>query len=374
MLKRICYVDEDGRFGGPQQRMLLIASELKKKNIEVDIIIPKDETDIFKKKLIQKNIKFHELSITRLSLKPIFLIKYIIFFFYEIIKLIVFFKKQKYDLIQANSTPQFKAVIAAFVLRLKIVWVIEDSYFPSIIVFLFRFLSKLTNCKIIYTSQRVYDFYFKEKKILKNQIKEIFAPVDMIKFNPDQSFATPDYIDKNKKIITTVASIVPVKGIEYFVEAAEKIHNKNPNTGFVIAGPEISSQKNYSKKIKLILQDKKYIKYIGMCNNIPELLANSNLFICSSISEAGPITVYEAMSMRIPIVTTDVGASRQIIDNFNSGIIVPIKNSNELFRAADKILNDKFLSENLSNKAFIFSKNFFSLDKITKKYIEIYND
>ena len=115
--------------------------------------------------------------------------------------MIIFFKKQKYDLIQANSTPQFKAVIAAFILRIKIVWIIEDSYFPSIIVFLFRFLSKLTNCKIIYTSRRVYDFYLKDKKILKNNIKEIFAPVDTTKFNPDLSFSIPEYIDKKKKLL-----------------------------------------------------------------------------------------------------------------------------------------------------------------------------
>ena len=374
MLKRICYVDEDGRFGGPQQRMLLIASELKKKNSEIEIIIPKDETQIFKNKLIKQNIKFHELSLTRLSLKPSFLIKYFIFFFYEIIKLAIFFKKQKYDLIQANSTPQFKAVIAAFILRLEIVWVIEDSYFPSIIVLIFRFLSNLTNCKIIYTSQRVYNFYFKEKKVLNNKVKEIFAPVDMTKFDPDQNFSVPDYIDQNRTIITTVASMVPVKGLEYFVEAAEKIHDKNRNTSFIIAGPEISSQREYSKKIKLMLQDKEYINYIGMCDNIPELLANSNLFICSSISEAGPLTVYEAMSMKIPVVTTDVGASRQIIENFNSGIIVPIKNSFELYKAADKILNNKNLRENISKNAFIFSKNFFSLDKISKKYMEFYNN
>ena len=166
MIKKICYVDEDGRFGGPQQRMLLIASELKNQNIDVDIVIPKDETDIFKNKLLEKN-KIFELNITRLSLKPSFLIKYILFFFYEIILLVNFFKRQKYDLIQANCTPQFKAVIAAFILRLKIIWVIEDSYFPLIIVFIFRFLAKLTGCKIIYTSQRVYDFYFKGKKPLK---------------------------------------------------------------------------------------------------------------------------------------------------------------------------------------------------------------
>lgn len=372
MLKKICFVDEDGRFGGPQQRMLGLASELKKNDVGVEIIIPKDESDIFKKKLINSRIKFYELPITRLSLKFNFLIKYILLFFFEIIQLAIFFKKRNYDLIQANSTPQFKAVIAGFLCRLKIVWVIEDSYFPKIIIFIFRILSKLTNCKIIYTSERVYQFYFSREKKIKNEIKEIFAPINLNQFNPNQIFSVPDFIDKTKKIITTVASMVPVKGLEYFIEAAEKIHAKNPNTHFVIAGPEISSQKKYSKKIKLMITGKKYINYIGMFDNIPQLLAHSDLFICSSISEAGPMTVYEAMSMKVPVVSTDVGASRQIIKNFKSGIIVPIKNSSELFKAADKILNNKDLSENIANKAYISSK-IFSLDKVTKQYIEFYN-
>ena len=69
------------------------------------------------KKLIEEN-KFHEL-VSQDSLKPNFLIKYLIFSFYEIIKLI-FFQKQNYDLIQANSTPQFKGAIAAFILRIKL--------------------------------------------------------------------------------------------------------------------------------------------------------------------------------------------------------------------------------------------------------------
>ena len=374
MLKKICFVDEDGRFGGPQQRMLSLASELKKKNIDVDIIIPKDETEIFKKKLEISGINFHELSITRLSLKITFLIKYFLLFFYEIILLIVYFKKEKYDLIQANSTPQFKAVIAGFLCRLKIVWVIEDSYFPGIIVFMFKILSNFTNCKIIYTSQRVYEFYFSKEKKIKNEIREIFAPIDLNKFNPDQTFIVPDFVDKSKKIITTVASMVPVKGLEYFIEAAERIHERNKSTYFIIAGPEISSQKKYSKKIKSMLINKKFINYVGMFNNIPQLLSHSDLFICSSISEAGPMTVYEAMSMKVPVVTTDVGASRQIIQNLKSGIIVPIKNSTELFNAAEKILYNKELSENIVKEAFISSKNFFSLDKITKQYIEFYNN
>jgi glycosyltransferase involved in cell wall biosynthesis len=374
MIKKICYVDEDGRFGGPQQRMLIIASELKKKDIDVEVIIPKDETEIFKKKLLENKIKFHELTITRLSLKINFLFKYIFLFFYEIFILIKFFKHNKYDLIQANSTSQFKAVIAAFLLKLKIVWVIEDSYFPFIIVFIFKQLAKISNCKIIYTSERVYDFYFKNEKKINNSIKEIFAPVDYFKFNINQSFAVPDYINKKNYIITTVAAMVPVKGLEYFIESAEIVRKNNSNVSFIIAGAEISSQKKYSKKIKSMLSNKDYIKYIGMCNNIPKLLANSDIFVCSSLSEAGPITVYEAMFMKLPIITTDVGACNQIITNYENGIIVPIKDSNKISQAVIKVLNDTHLRNKIGLNAHKFALEFFSLDKIVKQYIDFYNN
>ncbi len=373
MIKKICYVDEDGRFGGPQQRMLVIASELKKKGIDIEIILPKDETEIFKKKLIEGKIEFHELAITRLSLKINFLVRYIFFFFYEIYLLTSFFKKKKYDLIQANSTPQFKAVIAAFLLKIQIVWVIEDSYFPFIIVFIFKQLAKLTNCKIIYTSERVYNFYFKNDKKINNSLKEIFAPVDFEKFNPNLSFRVPSYINKKKTVITTVASMVPVKGLEYFIQSAEKIYKKNSDVLFIISGPEISSQKKYAKKIKSMLSSKNYIKYIGMCDNIPELLNNSDIFLCTSLSEAGPITVYEAMSMKLPVVTTEVGACNQIILNYDNGIIVPVKNIDEISQAIIRIIEDKILRERLSLNAYKFALEFFSLDKIINQYIDFYN-
>ena len=50
-MKKICYIDEDGRFGGPQQRMMLIASELLRRDIKVEFLIPNNEVEIFKKKI-----------------------------------------------------------------------------------------------------------------------------------------------------------------------------------------------------------------------------------------------------------------------------------------------------------------------------------
>jgi len=372
-MKKICYVDEDGRFGGPQQRMLTVANELKNRGYTIDFLIPKDEIDIFKQKLIKNNFNFYQVNLTRLSLKPLFLIRYIVLFFYEIYLLIIFFKKKKYDIIQANSTPQFKAIIVCIILKLNSVWVIEDSYFPKIIVFLFRLFARISNCKIIYTSERVYNFYFKDKSILKNYKVEIFAPINTFKFDKNIEFSKPKYLLNNKIVITTVSSIVPVKGVGYFLKAAEILYNKNNDLEFIIAGSSISSQKKYYSKIKKIIEEKKYIKHIGMCDDVPQLLANSDIFVCTSISEAGPMTVYEAMLMQLPVVTTDVGACNQIIKNYVNGIIVPIKMPEKIAEAVEKLINDKKLRNTIGKNAHDFAKDFFSLEKIIRQYTDLYN-
>ncbi len=372
-MKKICYVDEDGRFGGPQQRMLIVANELKNRGYTIDFLIPKDEIDIFKQKLIKNNLNFYQLNLTRLSLKPLFLIRYIVLFFYEIYLLVNFFKKKKYDIIQANSTPQFKAIIASIILKLNSVWVIEDSYFPKIIVYLFRIFARISNCKIIYTSERVYNFYFKDKPNLKNHKAEIFAPINTYIFDKNIKFSKPAYLFDNKIVITTVAGIVPVKGIEFFLKAAEILHSRNYDLEFIIAGSNISSQKKYYSKIKKIIDKKKYIKHIGMCDNVPQLLANSDIFVCTSVSEAGPMTVYEAMLMELPVVTTDVGACNQIIKDYVSGIIVPIKMPEKIAEAVEKLINDKKLRNTIGKNAHDFAKDFFSLEKIIRQYTDLYN-
>ncbi len=371
-MKKICYIDEDGRFGGPQQRMMLIASELLRRDIKVEFLIPNNEVEIFKKKLIDKKLNFHQLNINRLSLRPKYLLKYLFFFFYEIFIIINFLKRGNYDLIQANSTPQFKAIIASIILKIQCVWVIEDSYFPMIVVKIFELLAKVSNCKIVYTSERVFEFYFKKNPKLKNFKKEIFAPVDQKIFNINNIYGIPDYIDKNKITITTVASLVPVKGIEYFIDAAETLYDQNQNLDFIIAGPSISSQKKYFKLIKKKLEGKKYIKYIGMVENVAELLFNSQVFVCSSLSEAGPITVYEAMSMKLPVVTTNVGACNQVIKDNVSGLIVNTRSADNLSKAINKIIKNDDFKTKLAENAYIFSKDFFSVKRITDEYLRVY--
>ena len=56
---KICYIDEDGRFGGPQQRMLLVAKALtNKKNVKIKFFLPKNDKKIFNKNCLNISLIF----------------------------------------------------------------------------------------------------------------------------------------------------------------------------------------------------------------------------------------------------------------------------------------------------------------------------
>ena len=84
------------------------------------------------------------------------------------------------------------------------------------------------------------------------------------------------------------------------------------------------------------------------------------------------MTVYEAMLMQLPVVTTDVGACNQIIKNYVNGIIVPIKMPEKIAEAIEKLIKDENLRNSIGRNAHDFAKDF-SLEKIIGQYTELYN-
>lgn len=373
MRNNICYIDEDGRFGGPQQRMLLTVNEITRitDKFHFSFLIPKNEVEIFEKKLRSYNFNYHKKNFQRLSGSFISIIKYLIMFCFELFIICDFVKKNDIAIIQSNSTSQFKGAVASFLTKKKHVWVIEDSSFPLIVVIIFKILAKITKSNIIYTSDRVREFYLNDSFLETNFKREIFAPVDLDYFKK----RTKKILNEKKIKVTTVSGLVPVKGLTYFIRAAEILTKKYNNLHFTFTGAKISSQKKYIEKIEKLI--KKFpndrLHYIGMCEDVKKILEETDIFVCSSISEAGPITLYEAISMDIPIVTTDVGSVNQILINNHSAIIVKTYSAIELANGIEKLILNPELKYKFINNAQS-SKSFFDLKKVAKKYIGFYNE
>ena len=80
MKKKIIYIDEDARYGGPQHRMILVAKGLEK-IFDISFLISNNSNNIFKKKLKENKLHFEEIKITRLTKDFKTLFNYIIFLF-----------------------------------------------------------------------------------------------------------------------------------------------------------------------------------------------------------------------------------------------------------------------------------------------------
>jgi glycosyltransferase involved in cell wall biosynthesis len=142
-----------------------------------------------------------------------------------------------------------------------------------------------------------------------------------------------------------VGYINPVKGIEYFIEMAHMLNAKYKNLHFTIVGPPLGGQRSYSRGITRLLREYhlKNVHFYGMCDDVPGILKGTDIYVCSSLTEASPMSVWEAMAMRKAVVSTDVGDVRRFI--------VPPRNAEALAEKVDLLIGDTELRNGFGKRA-----------------------
>ncbi len=373
---KIANIIEEGRLGGPQVRILEVAKRLYRFSINTIVILPKINSEKFQEKLKQNKVNFKTLSLHTLSNNLFMLIKYSFFFFYEIIIIHNYLKKEKFEIVHINGgSYQYKGAIAAKLAGIKVIVHINDTKTPVLTKYIFKFISAYYSDGFIVSAKLSKKYYLDKTNLINKLIFEIQAPVDCKKYDP-LCVNRNRRLDKHKGItITTVANIVPIKGLEYFIEMAYFLNQKYDNLSFWIIGQYFSiKQKKYFEKLKKTIQalNIKNIHFYGYCNEIETVLRSSDIYICSSIAEASPMSVWEAMAMALPIVSTDVGDVSSYIKDNQNGYIVPIKSSKLLVEKCSLLIDKKnFKNFGIINRKIAFEN--FDIKIIVKKHIEAYN-
>lgn len=373
---KICSIDEEGRFGGPERRIIEIAKVLKKHNIETHVVYPIYDSERYSQELLKAQIINTPLDITRLTKERKILVRYILTFFLDILRLYWFLKKHKFSLVQVNGTPQYKGALAAKMAGIPVVWVIEDTKMPFIVRKIYTLIARYSAAGIIFTGKRVYDYYIRGSMLENKLCVEILAPVDTNIFDPKRVVADKRITSMQGRKIITVSSIIPVKGLEYFVEMASGLLQRFDDLVFFVAGTKLNSQKKYYNYIKNLIDSKKLpsdkFLFYGMVSDVPSFLQGADIFVCTSISEAGPMTIWEAMSMAKPVVTTDVGAVRQYIEDGISGFIVPVMDSKALIARVEELLNNPDLRRKMGTEARLVAEKKLDTSIAADKYALFY--
>ena len=373
MLK-IANVTEEGRFGGPQRWISAVSGRLKDFGLDQIVVFPALDSDRFYEELDQQRIETRRIVLHRLTKEKNHLIKFVFLFIPEIISLYKLFKKEGVDIVHCNNSWQFKGVIAGRLAGKKVVWHLHETSTPFFVNIIFKFLASYFCNAFITAGKRVKSYYLSGPGFAQKLAVEIQAPVDTSVFDPEK-------VKEDQKIagcpglkIVTAGNINPLKGIEYFVEMSSILNKQHADLNFFVVGPHLDSQKKYSEKMFRLAEDfeLKNFHFYGPSDNIPSVLKATDIYICSSIAEASPISVWEAMSMAKPIVSTDVGDVTRFIKNGENGFVVPIKDAAALAEKVGLLIEDKELRKKFAQKARGVAVKHLGIDICVKKHAEFY--
>lgn len=177
------------------------------------------------------------------------------------------------------------------------------------------------------------------------------------------------YAIKQKEIlIANVARVHPQKGQTILLEAFRIACNHLNNLKLVLVGAETNSSPQIQQFIyNNKLSDK--IICLGICDNVAEMYSAFDIFILSSITEAFPNVIAEAMLSELPCISTDVGDVSLMMGG--TGLLVPIKDSVALSKAIISIgLESNIHSLGVAGREQIIQN--FSLEKMCNAYLNIY--
>lgn len=117
------------------------------------------------------------------------------------------------------------------------------------------------------------------------------------------------------------------------------------------------------------------VQLLGQRADVPALLNASDAYVMSSAWEGAPIVLLEAAASRLPIVTTDVGGNRELVDDGKSGLIVPPRNPVALQEAMMRIITASTDQRaEMGRAGRRRTETEFGLDRILDQWEEIYFD
>jgi glycosyltransferase involved in cell wall biosynthesis len=137
-------------------------------------------------------------------------------------------------------------------------------------------------------------------------------------------------------LILAVGNLYPVKGHAHLVTALAHLAARHPTAHLAIAGRGELGEALRALARRLGLERRVHL--LGFRCDVPALLAAADVFVLPSLSEGLPLSLLEAMFAGRPVVASDTGDVRTVLDGGRLGLLVEPGNATQLAAALDRLL------------------------------------
>jgi len=127
--------------------------------------------------------------------------------------------------------------------------------------------------------------------------------------------------DGAELVITTIGRLNPQKAHGLLLEAFRLVLARYPQARLRLVGQGRLEQELRAQAAALGLEGR--VRFEGVRSDVATVLAESDIFVLSSRWEGLPVTAVEAMAAARPVVLTDVGGCRDLVEHGVNGMLVP---------------------------------------------------
>jgi len=222
------------------------------------------------------------------------------------------------------------------------------------------------------------DYLEREEGVPRYKIVVIHNGVDTSRFAPPASQEERARlrgglgIPEGRFVVTIVAALRPEKNHGMLLRAAAEL--KGTGCLFLVVGEGKEEGRLRDLADRLSIGDS--VRFMGRRNDVPDILAASDLFVLCShpVVETFPLSVLEAMSSGLPVVSTRVGSIEAIIEGEGQGLLIEPGDERSLVDAIRSLRGDEARRVGMGGKARRRVLDRFSLDEMVGRYASLFRE
>lgn len=193
----------------------------------------------------------------------------------------------------------------------------------------------------------------------------IYPGIRVTDFHPDRALGT-------NLIVGTACRLEPVKAVPTLIQAIAIVVRNHPSVRLEIAGDGSLHARLEEDVARLGISGN--VSFLGWQKNMPSLFSSWSIFVLSSLDEGFGAAVLEAMASGLPVIASDVGGLSELVQDGETGFLVPPGASGEFASKICLLLNDRALRAKMGAAGRSRAQERFSTTAMVRETAELYKN
>jgi glycosyltransferase involved in cell wall biosynthesis len=289
-------------------------------------------------------------------------------------------KQHNIDVLVAHlEKPVIACLLASFFCKARLIVyehgpVIAKGHLYSLYRLILRLLWRRASL-FIAVSKNIADYLVHRIGVSPDRITVIYNPVQCDVFNYQR--VSPEAarkkwgISDSDIVIGFVGRLDPMKGADLLVRAVSLLVQRSKRYLLLVAGegPQQKSLERLAQRLGISNR----VRFLGFCQNIPEVMAAFDIGAAPSRYEPFGIVCLELMRMKVPVISSGAGGMAEYITDERTGLLLKENTPEEICRRVERLVNDRQLRLNIIEAGYKLAEQF-GVDRYVKEFQRICHD